>query len=195
MVILGITGGIGTGKSYVAKRLEAMGIPIYNSDSESKRIVNSSNTIREALTTLIGDRELYLPDGTLNRAKLSNYLFSSPENARRVEGIIHPAVREHFRQWVALQNVPICAIESAILIEAGFEDEVHSIVVVDAPMELRIERCMKRDNATRAQIERRIAMQMSQEEKITRADYIIINDNIHDIDLQLSQLIGEKRDK
>lgn len=177
MVIkIGITGGIGSGKSVVSKLLRAMSIPVYLSDDEAKRLTATDETIRKELTALLGD-ELYQGD-VLNKSLLAGYLFASPENAARVNAIIHPVVKQDFRRWCKENaSSSILAMESAILIEAGFAPEVDAVVMVYAPKEVRIRRAMKRDGASRKQIEQRIQNQMDDEVKRAKADYTIINDD------------------
>ena len=173
---IGITGGIGSGKSIVSRLLEVMGVPVYLSDSEAKRLTASDPTIREELIALVGD-EVYV-DGALNKAFLASYMFGHPERVTAVNQIIHPKVKEDFRQWVnTLSHEPVVAIESAILIEAGFKEEVDKVVMVYAPLEIRIDRTIKRDGATKEQVLARIGSQMSDEEKCKQADYLIANDN------------------
>lgn len=173
---IGITGGIGSGKSIVSRLLEVMGVPVYLSDSEAKRLTASDPTIRQELIALVGD-EVYV-DGALNKAFLASYMFGHPERVTAVNQIIHPKVKEDFRQWVnAHSHVPVVAIESAILIEAGFKEEVDKVVMVYAPLEIRIDRTIKRDGATKEQVLARIGSQMSDEEKCKQADYLIANDN------------------
>lgn len=194
MVRIGLTGGIGCGKSYVARLLIKRGIPVYDSDSQAKQLSDMSPAIREQLTELVGDRQLYA-DGTLNRKILTEYLFASEENARKVEKIIHPAVKTHFLEWADSQDSALCAIESAILIESGFADVVDYIVVVDAPVELRIKRCMERDSTTKEKVLERMAAQMSQEEKCSLAHFLIFNDNVSDLERQIDAMLQSLRDK
>ena len=174
-VRIGITGGIGSGKSVVSRLLEAMGIPVYISDVETKRLMLADSDIRRELVALLGD-EVYA-GGVLNKPLLASYLFGNLEHALQVNGIIHPRVKEDFRQWLRHHAVcPIAGIESAILIEAGFAGEVDVIVMVYAPEEVRVQRAMKRDVSSRELIEKRIRSQMSDEEKRGRADFVIVND-------------------
>lgn len=172
---LGITGGIGSGKSLVCHLLEMMGVPVYISDAEAKQLMLTDETIREGLMSLLGE-EAY-SGGMLNKALLSSYLFASQENTSRMNAVIHPCVKTDFRKWAGeRKNVSVLAIESAILFEAGFSDEVDVIVMVYAPEEVRISRAMKRDNASREQIENRIRRQMDDEEKRRMSHYVILND-------------------
>ena len=169
MICVAITGGIGSGKSYVSAILEQWGIPVYNADLESKRLTASDVGIRSKLIALLGE-EVYA-DGELNKPLLASYLFSSAENAARVNAIIHPVVKEDLKRWLTQRaDKEIAAFESAILYEAGFEDAVDAVLMVFAPRELRLERAMKRDSAAREQIEARMAAQMDEEEKCRKAD-------------------------
>ena len=194
MVRIGLTGGIGCGKSYVARLLKKRGIPVYDSDSEAKRLSDSSVDIRNRLIALTGIGNLYA-DGMLNRKLLAEYLFESKENARAVENIIHPVVKADFINWAANQTASISAIESAILFESGFTDVVDYIVVVDAPMELRIDRCVNRDSTTKERVLERMAAQMSQEEKCALADFVIFNDNVSDLEQQIDNMLKLLKDK
>lgn len=186
---IGITGGIGSGKSVVSRLLEIMGVPVYISDSEAKRLTQTDRTIREGLTSLLGE-EVYA-GGMLNKPLLASYLFGSPEHARQVNGIIHPRVKEDFRIWARRHaDSRIVGIESAILIEAGFASEVDKIVLVYAPEEVRIRRAVARDASSREAIQRRIASQMSDEKKWEQADFVIVNDGETPLIPQVLQLIA-----
>lgn len=185
---IGITGGIGSGKSVVSHLLELMGIPVYVSDIETKKLTATDDCIRRKLIALLG-KDVYA-GGVLNKSLLATYLFSSPEHARRVNGIIHPQVKADFRKWAARHNdFPIIGIESAILIEAGFAGEVDVIVMVYASRETRLQRAMKRDGATREMIENRMRSQMSDEEKCRQADFVITNDGETPLIPQVLKLI------
>ena len=149
---LGITGGIGSGKSYVAQMLQARwDVPVYDCDSEAKRLTAESDDIRTALTQLVGDH--LWQQGQMQKPVLAAYLFASPEHAVQVNAIIHPAVRRDFLRWAdAHSRSPVVAIESAILCESGFHTLVDSILLVDAPLEVRLQRAMLRDGASRQQV-------------------------------------------
>ena len=189
MICVAITGGIGSGKSYVSAMLEERGIPVYNADTESKRLTAGHAEIRSKLIALLGE-EVYI-HGELNKPMLASYLFASAENAVRVNGIIHPVVKEDFKCWQACHgDKEITAFESAILYEAGFEDSVDAVLMVFAPRELRLERAMNRDKATREQIEARMAAQMEEEEKCRRADFVVYNDGTLPLDEQLTSVIN-----
>jgi dephospho-CoA kinase len=186
---IAITGGIGSGKSFVGRLLARRGIPVYIADDEAKRLTVTDPLIRSRLTALVG-ADVYLADGSLNKPLLAQYLFDGPDHVRQVNAIIHPRVKQDFKAWAEAQtNVTTGAMESAILYEAGFEDTVDAVVMVYAPRALRLQRAMARDGATREQIERRMAAQMTDEEKRRRATYVVVNDGVQSLDAQLDALI------
>lgn len=196
MISIAITGGIGSGKSYVSNLLEERGIPIYNADNESKRLTVSDEEIRKGLVALVGE-QVYFDDGTLNKSLLAAYLFASSEHATQVNAIIHPRVKADFRRWLEEhEDYEIVGLESAILYESGFDDVVDAVVAVYAPESLRLERAMKRDGATEAQICARMSAQMNEEEKRNKADYVVLNDGSACLQKQLDALIYQiKRGK
>ena len=173
---IGITGGIGSGKSVVSRLLEIMGIPVYISDIEAKRITHTNDVIRRELCALVG-QDVFL-NGELNRPLLASYIFGSPEHAKKVNAVIHPQVKEDFRRWVKGKgDIAMVGMESAILLEAGFKQEVDFVVMVYAPLEVRVERAIRRDYSSRELIMKRIEAQMSDEVKRNHADFVIVNDD------------------
>ncbi len=194
MISIAITGGIGSGKSYVSALLEARGIPVYNADNESKRLTATDEEIRAGLVALLGE-EVYR-EGSLNKPLLASYLFAGPDNARRVNAVIHPRVKADFRRWLEEhQDCEVVGLESAILFEAGFEDTVDAVVMVYAPEPLRLERAMRRDGATEEQIRRRMSAQMDDEEKRRRSHYVLLNDGSDSLDEQLANLILQLKER
>ena len=179
---IGITGGIGSGKSYVCRRLESRGISVYDCDSAAKRLILTSPEIRKGLTALIGP-EVYLSDGKLNKKAVTQFLLSSEDNAKAIDAIVHPAVFRDFEQS-GLQWM-----ESAILFESGAYKLVDRSVVVSCPDEIRIERVMQRDGISREKVLEWMNRQLPQEEVRRRADFEIINDGIADIDKQLNKIL------
>ena len=174
-LVLGITGGIGSGKSVIARCLHIMGIPVYNSDNEARRLNNTHPIIRQALTQLVGNH-VYLPNGSLNKTALANYLFESSTHAEQVNAIIHPIVKEDFLQWKQRQHTPWVAIESAILYESRFDSLADKVLTVYAPEAIRIERACLRDHTSPEVIQARILRQMADEEKVRLSDFILHND-------------------
>lgn len=173
MVILGITGGIGSGKSYISSLLrKQMNVPVYDCDTEAKRLICEDDTIRQKLTELAG-ASVYR-NGELQKNVLADYLFASQQHVQQVNAIVHPAVRKDIGKWVKQQDSPVVAVESAILYESGFDTLVDKVLFVKAPLELRIQRSMKRDGSTREQVEARIGMQQSEQQQ-KKADFVIDN--------------------
>lgn len=174
MIKIGITGGIGSGKSVIASLLELSGVPVYIADTESKQLTETSPVIREKLTALFGET-LYTAEG-LDKKQLASYIFGNPDRLKEVNAIIHPEVNRHFQAWADKQNTPLCAIESAILFESGFNRAVDVSLMVYAPMEVRIRRVLERDAASREEVIRRIGSQLPDEVKKEKSDYVIFND-------------------
>lgn len=189
MIKIGITGGIGSGKSVVATLLRLYGIPVYIADEESKRLTNSSRVIRRALVDLVGEA-VYDADGKLDKPRLANFIFGQPDHLARVNAIIHPEVNRDFLDWSERQEKAFCAIESAILFESGFDRIVDVKLMVLAPLEIRLERAIARDHASREALERRIKSQMADEEKASRSDYVIHNDDRQALIPQVENFIG-----
>lgn len=190
MISIAITGGIGSGKTFVSNLLKNRGIPIYNSDDEAKRLMHTDEGIRQDLVSLLGE-DAYI-DGALNKSLVASYLFVDSRNADRINAIVHPRVKADFHRWLmAHQEEEIAGLECAILYEAGFEDTVDKVVMIYAPEALRVERAMKRDNVTEKQIRARIAAQLPDEEKLRRADYVVHTDGSLPLEDQLSALISE----
>lgn len=192
MIKIGITGGIGSGKSIVASLLNLHGIPVYLADTESKILTATSPVIRGKLIALLG-KELYTEEGLLNKKLLASYIFSNPEYLKEVNAIIHPEVKRHFTEWAERQLSEFCAIESAILFESGFNQIVDKSLMVYAPLELRIGRAMQRDNVSREEIISRINNQLPDETKKERSDYVIHNDDIQALLPQVGRFLATLR--
>lgn len=185
---IGITGGIGSGKSVVSKLLQLMGVPVYIADVESKRLTETDPDIRAALISLLGD-EVY-QDGKLNRPLLASYIFGNKDNLTMVNGIIHPRIKDDFRRWAqSHSSYPIVGIEAAILIETGFTEDVDQVVLVYAPQEIRLRRAVSRDACAAEQIQQRMRNQMPDEDKMAFAHHIIYNDDKQALIPQLGSLI------
>lgn len=188
MISIAITGGIGSGKTYVSNMFQERGIPIYNADTEAKRLMVQDEVIRKELVALVGE-EVY-QGAELNKPLLASYLFSSAEHVQQINSIVHPRVKADFIEWLkARQEYEVAGIESAILFEAGFRDSVDSVIMVSAPEELRLARAMKRDRATEQQIRNRMSAQMNENEKIKMADFVICNDETQPLDEQISFIL------
>lgn len=179
---IGITGGIGSGKSHVCRLLEKHGITVYDCDSAAKRLMRQSPQLREQLTALVGP-DTYDAEGMLNKAAIARFLLLSETNARAIDAIVHPAVFSDFEesglQWM----------ESAILYESGINRLVDRVVVVTAPEEVRIARVMKRDGISSEKAREWMARQWPQEEVRRRADYEIVNDGIQPLEPQINGIM------
>ncbi|MBR4963280.1 MAG: dephospho-CoA kinase [Muribaculaceae bacterium] len=184
MKTVGITGGIGSGKSVVCEILRILNYPVYDTDVQAKILMRESSVIISKLKSLIGD-EAYV-EGEINRAKISSFIFSSQENLNKVNSIVHPEVCSHFMSWKSEQISDVVFVESAILYESGLSDMVDEVWCVVADEEKRVERVMKRNGLTKQEVLDRINSQISDKERGKRADHII--DNSGNISL-LKQII------
>ena len=171
---IGITGGIGSGKSVVSRLLRIMGYSVYDTDSEAKRLMESSLEVVQKLSECFG-RDIY-HNGRLNRGLLSSRVFGESDKIVLLNSIVHPVVRFDFYRWSESLNVEICFVESAILYESRFDELVDEVWTVTAPEELRIGRVRQRSGLTEEEIKKRMAAQLSEEEKQRRAAHIIWND-------------------
>ena len=186
---IGITGGIGSGKSVVSRLLRIMGYSVYDTDSEAKRLMESSLEVVQKLSECFG-RDIY-HNGRLNRGLLSSRVFGKSDKIVLLNSIVHPVVRFDFYRWSESLNEEICFVESAILYEAGFQDTVDAVIMVYAPVELRIQRAMYRDGASEEQVWARIAAQMDDEEKRRRADFTVVNDGVQLLIPQLNRIVEQ----
>jgi dephospho-CoA kinase len=177
---LGITGGIGSGKSTVCHIFSTLGIPIYYADERAKWLMTHDLDLIKGIKTLFGE-EAYLKDGSLNRKLISAQAFGQPALLAQLNALVHPAVGKDGLKWQAEQSSPYTLKEAALMYESGSHKTLDKIIVVTAPLELRIARVMARDQVEREAVEKRIAQQMPEEEKIKRADYLIHNDGEHSL--------------
>ena len=188
MKVIGLTGGIGSGKSTLSRLLIIMGIPVYIADTESKRLTESSTVVREKLTEWFG-MDLYT-EGKLNKALLASLIFQNEDHRNYVNSVIHPVVRKDFERWKTQQAPsPVVVIETALLFETGYINSVDMSVTVAAPEELRIRRVELREGWSHASIVSRIQSQFPEEEKIRRSDYVIHNDDKQALVPQVERLI------
>jgi dephospho-CoA kinase len=184
MMKIGLTGGIGSGKSTVARVLRTMSFPVYSSDDRAKDVLASDPGIHEQVRQAFGNG-VFNAAGQPDRAQLANLVFNSTQALNQLNEIIHPAVRKDFQNWMASQQGQIVFKEAAIIFEHGLEQELDAVWVVDAPAELRIARVMSRSDLTRKQVEQRIANQLSPATYLSKAAFVIQNDDRHPIIPQL----------
>ena len=171
MIRVGITGGIGSGKSTVCRLFAAKGIPVYDSDSEAKRLMAAE--LRGGIEARFG-RDIYR-EGELDRGRLATIVFADSQALADLNAIVHPAVMRDFAAWAERQTADYVVLESAILYEAGLENAVDRVVAVLAPVELRVERACRRDGADPEAVRRRIAAQMDDDTLCRRADFTLVN--------------------
>jgi dephospho-CoA kinase len=183
MKIIGLTGGIGSGKSYISSLFLQMGIPVYNSDCRARELTDTNPEITQALSNRYGF-DIYI-NGKLNRPLVARRVFSDKEELKWLNHIVHPIVKVDFEDWKKRQYSPYIIREAAILIESGTYTDCSSIIVVQAPVNLRIERVIKRDNLTKEQVLQRMANQLSDEEREKYATYLIYNDGIQLVEPQI----------
>ena len=186
MYKIGVTGGIGSGKSTVCELLRDRGVAVYDSDSRAKQLMAESEALREQLIAAFG-AECYNAEG-LNRAFLASKVFGNEEALQQLNSIVHPAVRADFQAWAELQSSPYVVLESAILFEAGFETEVDATLAVMAPMPMRLERTMARDGVDKESVMRRMEHQLSDDELYRRASRTIVNINREYLEGDIEQL-------
>lgn len=186
MYKVGITGGIGSGKSLVADMLLKRGVALYSSDSRAKELMASDPELRQQLVERFGS-EVFCAEG-LNRAYLAERVFASDEELEALNAIVHPRVMADFEQWAEKQSGDYVVLESAILYESGFDGAVDIVVAIMAPEELRIERVIKRDGVTKEQVEERMRHQLSDEERCNRAKYAIVNIELDELEEDVEQL-------
>lgn len=187
MMKVGITGGIGSGKSTVCRLFAQRGVAVYDSDSEAKRLMTESVELRRRIAELFG-AEAYAADGGLNRSWLAARVFTDPQALADLNAMVHPAVMADFAAWAERQSGDYVVLESAILFEAGLEHSVDRTVAVLAPLELRLERTCRRDGCDREAVRRRMAAQMDDDTLCARADYTVVNIREEDLEPTVAEL-------
>lgn len=187
MMKVGITGGIGSGKSTVCRLFARRGVAVYDSDSEAKRLMTESVELRQRIAGRFG-AEAYAADGGLNRSLLAARVFTDPQALADLNAMVHPAVMADFAAWAERQSGDYVVLESAILFEAGLEHSVDRTVAVLAPLELRLERTCRRDGCDREAVRRRMAAQMDDDTLCARADYTVVNIREEDLEPTVAEL-------
>lgn len=171
---IGLTGGIGSGKSTVAKVFEVLGVPVFYADVAAKEMMNSNAVLRQQLMAAFGD-ETYA-NNKLNNAYLASIVFNDEAQLERLNSIVHPATIAEAERWFAEENTPYVIKEAALLFESGSASGLDYIIGVSAPQQVRIQRVMKRDKITKEQVLQRINKQMDEAEKMKLCDFVLIND-------------------
>lgn len=183
MLRLGITGGIGSGKTTVCKIFETLHIPVYYADDRAKWLMVNSPTLQTGITQLFG-KDAYFEDGALNRAHIGSIAFKDTAKLQKLNALVHPAVfvdGENWQQEQLALGVPYTLKEAALLYETGSYKMLDKVIVVTAPEALRIQRVMDRDNLSKEEVKQRIARQLPEAEKVAKADFVINNDGQHSL--------------
>ncbi len=174
MLRIGLTGGLGSGKSTVAHIFEVLGIPVYYADAASKRLMNDDEKVKADVQNAFG-KEVY-PDGKLNRKYLSEIVFKDEKKLELLNSIVHPATLQDADEWMKKQTSPYAIKEAALIFESGSNKFLDFVIGVRSPLTLRLQRAIKRDNISGEEAMLRINKQMNEEEKINLCDFVIVND-------------------
>ena len=186
---IGLTGGIGAGKTYVSKIFQKMGIPIFNADEQAKKCMVEDSSLKAAVQLAFGE-SMYLK-GVLQKDTLANIVFNNTEALGKLNALVHPIVKQKFEDWCTQQSTSIVIKEAAILFESDAHLGLDAVVCVSAPEKLRIERVQKRDESSVEQIQSRMSKQMPQAEKEELADFLIVNDQVQLLLPQVLTIIAE----
>ena len=186
MIIVGLTGGIGSGKTTVAKAFNRLGVPVYIADDEAKKLMHRSKIIKRKLTTLFGEKAYV--NGELNKPVIANIIFNDKTYLQKMNAIVHPKVSRHFEKWVLKQKAPYVIKEVAILFENGGDKTCDYVITVVADKTLRIKRLLERDNTSKEKIEAIMKNQWTDEEKIKKSDFVIDNTNLENTKEQVLKI-------
>ena len=190
MFKVGLTGGIGSGKSYVAKRFAALGIPIYYADKEAKRLMIQDKTLKADIKELLGT-EAYYKNGRLNKLYVAGKIFKDKKLLAGINNLVHPAVKRDFLDWSDRQEAKYVIEESAILFENGLDKSFDTIILVTADKDLRISRVIRRDKVTKEQVIARMNQQLTDEKKLPLAKFVVVNNEESDLSSQISSIHKE----
>ncbi|WP_431161725.1 dephospho-CoA kinase [Flagellimonas beolgyonensis] len=173
MMLVGLTGGIGSGKSTVAQMFRDLGVPVYDSDKEAKSLMVNSPKLKSAIIDLLGDNAY--TGKTLNRSYIAELVFKDTGLLQKLNKIVHPAVRQHFLKWASEQSAPYVIQETALIFENGAQDNYSATILVTAPLEMRLKRVMERDGVAKQVVLERMKNQMDDNQKIDLAQFCIEN--------------------
>ena len=199
MVRVGLTGGIGSGKSTVAQIFEVLGIPVYYADISAKKLMNEDAELRSAITTIFGE-QAYV-NNILDRKYISSIVFSDPAKLQQLNALVHPATKKDGEAWMYQQTSPYAIHEAALIFEAKVSDRLDLVIGVSSPIELRIKRAMGRDKINRDEVLKRMDQQLDEELKMSKCDFVLINDEqqllipqVLELHKKLIQLSKQKND-
>jgi dephospho-CoA kinase len=182
---VGLTGGIGSGKSTVAQIFEVLGIPVYYADVAAKRLMNDNAELRSAVTTIFGEQAY--ANKILDRKYISSVVFSDPAKLELLNAIVHPATKKDGEAWMHQQTSPYAIHEAALIFEANVSERLDQVIGVSSPVELRIKRAMERDKVSRDEVLKRMEQQLDEDIKMSKCDYVLINDEQQ---LLIPQVLG-----
>ena len=174
---IGLTGGIGSGKSTAAQIFEVLGIPVYYADVEAKRLMNDNAELRSSIKKNFGE-EAYIND-SLYRKHVASIVFADPDKLALLNSIVHPATKKEAENWMRQQTTPYAIHEAALIFEAKVSERLDYVIGVSSPQELRIKRATERDNVTREEVLKRMNQQLDEEIKMSTCDFVLINDEEH----------------
>ena len=186
MIVVGLTGGIGSGKSTIAAMFQELGVPVYNSDERAKHLMNTSKKIRKRLIELLGEKA-YLDD-KLNRVYIAKKVFNDADLLEKLNHIVHPVVRKDFVKWTKKQNAPYVIQETALLFENNAQELYDLVILITAPKELRIERVLARDEFTKEQVIARMNNQLDDETKLKLTNFVIENIELESTALKVLEI-------
>jgi len=196
---VGLTGGIGSGKSTAAQFFEVLGIPVYYADISAKKLMNDDAELRSAITTIFG--EPAYANNILDRKYISSIVFSDPAKLQQLNALVHPATKKDGEGWMQQQTSPYAIHEAALIFEAKVSDRLDLVIGVSSPIELRIKRAMERDKVSREEVLKRMDQQLNEEIKMSKCDFLLINDEqkllipqVLDLHKKLIQLSKQKND-
>ncbi|WP_150451672.1 dephospho-CoA kinase [Arenibacter lacus] len=189
MRIVGLTGGIGSGKSTVAAMFRELGVPVYNSDTEAKWLMGNSESLKQQIIALLGEGSY--KDGALNRAYISQRVFKNGELLKDLNKIVHPAVAQHFKEWAQQQNSAYVIQEAAIIFENGNQGRYDQIILVTAPLESRVNRVVKRDGVSPEQVMERVENQWEDAKKAPLSHFVINNIDLKSTASQVAEIHGK----
>lgn len=171
---IGLTGGIGSGKSTAAQIFEVLGIPVYYADTEAKRLMNEDAQVKKEIIKIFGEKAY--SNSTLDRKYISSIAFSDPAKLQSLNTIVHPAIKKDAENWMQKQTTPYAIHEAALIFEAKVNERLDYVIGVSSPEELRIKRAMQRDNVSRDEVLKRISRQLAEKIKMSKCDFILFND-------------------
>lgn len=183
---IGLTGGLGSGKSTIAKIFEVLGVPVYYADSEAKRIMNEDKQLKASIISHFGE-DAYL-DNQLNRVYLSSIVFNNRDKLSLLNSLVHPATIRDSKEWINKQTTPYAIKEAALIFESGSQEYLDYVIGVSAPSHLRVQRAMQRDHLSRDQVQQRMSKQIEEVIKMHLCDFVIFNDEVKPVIPQVLEL-------